>query len=166
MLLSVVSYKENCLKGVFALKTMNLIKRILSRACVYFTVTALLLYTVGMLFSGIEREWIPTLEMMYMILAFSVLFSAVNQIVLPSSLPGFLKVLIHYAATTAVFYVIFILWGGFNASASAVFLILLAYTLIYAVISLVYYLIRYACGLKQNNKSSYKSQFSDNRTKK
>ena len=141
------------------LKILPFLQRVLSRACIYYTVATLVLYSGGQLFSGIERHWIPTLSMMFSVLAFSILFAFVNQIVWNTCLPGVLKLLIHYAATTLIFYVMFILWGNYTASPSAVLIILLAYTLIYAAVSLFVFLIRYIFSAKKNNASSYKNQF-------
>ena len=142
------------------LKTSQRIRTVLSHACIYFTTASLALYTGGMLASGIERQWIPTLSMMYAVFAFSVLFSAVNQIVWNTRLAGVLKILIHYAATTAIFYVMFILWGSYTASPSSVLIILMAYTLIYAAAFLFIFLLRYIFSSKKNNASAYSSQFS------
>ncbi len=148
------------MKEKHILKVLPIIKRILTHGCVYFTVLSLVLYTGGMLASGIERQWIPTLSMMYAVFAFSVLFSAVNQIVWNTRLAGVLKILIHYAATTAIFYVMFILWGSYTASPSSVLIILMAYTLIYAAAFLFIFLLRYIFSSKKNNASAYSSQFS------
>ena len=142
------------------LKVLPVIKRILTNACVYFTAFSLVLYTGGMIASGIERQWIPTLSMIYAVFAFSILFSAVNQIVWNTRLAGVLKILIHYVATTAIFYVMFILWGGYTASPSSVLIILMAYTLVYAAASLFIFLLRYIFSSKKNNSSAYSTQFS------
>jgi len=141
------------------LKTSQRIRTVLSHACIYFTTASLALYTGGMLASGIEREWIPTLEMMYMVFCFSLLFSLANQTVLPSSLPGVLKLILHYAVTTLIFYVIFIVWGGFSKSPSTVLVILFAYTLVYAIGALVVFLVKYTTGNTKKNKISYEKQF-------
>ena len=111
-----------------------------------------------MLASGIEREWIPTLKMMCILFVFSLLFSAVNEIVRSTNLAGVLKILLHYAATTLIFYVVFILWGGYNASASSVMVILMAYTLIYIAASLLIYFFRYIFSLKKSKRHGDKKE--------
>ena len=145
------------------LKIISLIKRVLTRACIYFTAATLILYSAGMLLSNIERQWIPTLPMIFTVFFFSVLFALVNQIVWDTRLPGVLKLLIHYAATTLIFYVMFILWGNYTATPSSVLIILMAYTLVYAAASLFVFLLRYIFSFRKNNKSAYKSQFRDNK---
>ncbi len=136
------------------------LKKILSDGCVFYTIITLLLYTGGMLASDREREWIPTLGMMFTVLLFSVLFASVNYTVSNTKLSSVLKYLLHYAATTVIFYVLFILWGGFSKSASTVLVILIAYTLAYGIISLCLFVIRYLRGGAKNKKSAYESQFS------
>lgn len=153
--------KEN-----IVLKLLSRIRKILNNACLYYTVLSLALYTGGMLASGIEREWIPTLKMMCLTLLFSAVFSAANEIVFSTSLPGILKILLHYAATVAGFYVMFILWGGYGDTASSVFMILLAFTLVYAAAALLVFFFRYAFSIKKSNGSAYASQFADSRTRK
>lgn len=148
------------------MKFLHRIGKILTHGCVYYTVASLALYTGGMLASGIEREWIPTLKMMYIVLVFSVLFAAVNEVVWNTRLAGILKILIHYAATTVIFYVMFILWGGYNTTPSSVLVILLAYTLIYVAASLLVYFFHYVSSLKKSSTAAYTSQFAKEPKKK
>lgn len=148
------------------MKMLQRIPRIFTHACVYYTVASLILYTAGMLASGIEREWIPTLKMMYILFVFSFLFSAVNELMRSTNLAGVLKILLHYACTTLIFYVVFILWGGYNASASSVMVILMAYTLIYIAASLLIWFFHSVFSLKKSNASRYDSQFSSQRKEK
>lgn len=147
------------------MKKLSVLWRILSHACAYYTVASLTLYTAGMLVSGIEHEWIPTMKMMYLLLAFSILFSAVNDLVQHTKLPTVLKVLIHYAATTLIFYVMFILWGGYSATPSSVLVILLAYTLLYAAVALILFTVRTVLGVKKSNTTAYKRQFDEKSAK-
>lgn len=136
------------------------LKRIILNGCAIYTVLTLLLYTGGMLFSTIEREWIPTISMMYMVLAFSILFSAANYTVTRTKLPALLKLLIHFAVTTLIFYVTFLLWGGFAESGSLVLTVLLCYTLVYAIFSIVLFAAKSMRSTAKNNETAYTSQFS------
>ena len=158
-----VCYYISIFSERFILKIIPLIKRVLSRACIYYTAATLILYSAGMLLSNMERQWIPTLSMMFTVFFFSVLFSLVNQLVWNTRLPGILKLLIHYTATTLIFYVMFILWGNYSAAPSAVLIILMAYTLVYAAFSLFIFLIRYIFSFRKNSKTTYKSQFKNDK---
>ena len=156
---SVVSYYITAMKEQRNLKAISIIRKIFAHACVYFTAASLALYTGGMLLSGLEHTWIPTMQMMYTVFFFSLLFSAVNEAVRSTRMSGVLKVLLHYAATTVIFYVMFILWGGFSSSPSSVLVILLAYTFIHAAFSLFAFLMRYIFSVRKSNSSSYQTQF-------
>jgi len=141
------------------MKTLRLIGRIASRACIVYTILTLLLYTGGSLASGIEREWIPTLRMMYMVLVFSLGFSAACELVLRASLPAALRLVIHYAVTAGIFYVTFVVWGGYSASPASAFAILLAFTAVYAICAIVFVCIRRLTAAKKRNAQSYDAQF-------
>ena len=132
---------------------------ILSRACILYTALSLVLYAAGLMFSTFEKEWIPTFGMLLMLLAFTLLFSAVNRFVLGSNLPGILKLLIHYPVTTALFYVIFIVWGGFSGNGSGVLVILIAYTLLYIIAALIRFAVLHVRDAARSSSSSYDSQF-------
>lgn len=138
---------------------MRSLKKILSDGCIFYTVITLVLYTGGMLFSTVEREWIPTLGMMFTVLLFSVLFSAANYVVIHTKLTAVLKLLLHFAVTTVIFYVLFILWGGFAARGSAVLVILLTYTLVYAIAALVFFAVRRVRASVKNTDAKYENLF-------
>ncbi len=140
-------------------KPLTLFGRIISQGCLFYTVITLLLYTGGMIVSSIEREWIPTISMMYMVLVFSLFLAAANVLVLGAKIPAVLKLILHYAAATVVFYVIFILWGGFQRSGSSVLVILLVYTFIYCICALVVFSFRYIKGNRENSRTDYETQF-------
>lgn len=137
------------------------LKKIILNGCAIYTVLTLLLYTGGMLVSGIEREWIPTIGMMYMVLVFSLLFSAANFTVTRTKLSPILKLIIHFSVTTAIFYVTFLLWGGFTDSRSLVLTILLCYTLVYVIFALIFFTARSIKASAKNSKTEYDSQFTN-----
>ena len=154
---------RNFIEGVISLKFFRIVKKILCDACVYNTVAVLLLYSVGILLPN-GSGLIPKLQYLYMILLFSVLLSIANRLLLSEKLNAFLRTVIHFICVAAVFYVIFIVWGGFSKSGSTTILILLAYTVIYFIFTAVYYIFR---AVRRKNKAdvsddSYESQFSLN----
>ncbi len=138
----------------------SIFRKIVSQGCLLYTVLTLVLYTVGMVVSDIDRAWIPTIGMIYMVFFFSLLLSAANVLVLNTGLPGIVKLILHYAATTLVFYVIFILWSGFSKRGSSVLTILLLYTFLYGICALIFCGVRYIKGSRDNKKAGYESQFS------
>ncbi len=137
----------------------SILSKIIAHGCVYYTVTSLLLYVGGLLFSTIEREWIPTLDMLLLLLLFTVSFSAANQMVLHAKLPMGVKLLIHYVATLLIFYVVFILWGGFSKNGSSVLVLLLAFTLVYGIGTLIFTIVRHIRAGTANRNKEYDAQF-------
>lgn len=148
------------------MKALHTLYRIISHACIIFTCLALALYTAGMIVSGSQREWIPTLSMMYSTLAFSLLFSAVNDFAAHSRVPLVLKVLIHYAATMLIFYVLFIRWGNYSGNSSGTFLILGIFSILYAIGLLIFLMIRSVRKVQRNQSADYNQQFQLNSQQK
>lgn len=139
--------------------TVSILCSIIARGCIYYTITSLLLYTGGLLFSTVEREWIPTLDVLLLLLLFTVSFSAANHMVVHAKLSMAVKMLIHYAVTLLIFYTVFILWGGFSQRASATFVLLLAFTVIYGIGALIFCIVCHVRSAKKNSRSHYDDQF-------
>ena len=141
---------------------MNLLARlgkILSRACAYYTAATLLLYTVGNIGVEAGTQRFLSLKMMYLLFVFCVLFESVNHTVLHTRLPYILKLLIHYGACTLIFTVVIIVWGGTASTAGSIFVILVAYTLVYAACAIVFALINHFRGARKNSTEPYENQF-------
>ncbi len=137
----------------------SILSKIITHGCVYYTIVSLLLYLGGLLFSTIEREWIPTLDMLLLLLLFTLSFSAANQMVLLAKIPTAVKLLIHYAVTLLVFYIVFIRWGGFSDSGSAVLVLLFAFTLVYGIGALIFGIVRHIRAGAANRRTEYADQF-------
>lgn len=143
---------------------MNLLTRlgkILSRACVYYTAATLLFYTLGNIGVEAGTQRFLSLKMMYLLFLFSVLFETVNHTVLHTRFPYAVKLLMHYGACTLIFSVVFIVWGGTTSTTGGVFVVLVAYTLIYAACAIVLAIIRHIRGTHKNIASPYESQFTN-----
>ena len=141
------------------MKARGWLRRILSGACIYFTVATLILYTVGSLTSEDGYQRAPRLETMYMLLVFCILFEGANYLVLRTRLPGALKLLLHYGVCTVIFSGIFLVWGRSSVTAGGVFVVLVTYTLFYGACALILFLIRHFRRDKENRASDYESQF-------
>ena len=143
---------------------MNLLTRlekILSRACVYYTAATLLFYTLGNIGVEAGTQRFLSLKMMYLLFLFSVLFETVNHAVLHTRFPYAVKLLLHYGACTLIFSVVFIVWGGTTSTTGGVFVVLVAYTLIYAACAIVLPILRHIRDTHKNNASPYESQFTN-----
>ena len=141
------------------MKMREWLGKVLCHACIYFTASTLLLYTCGSIVAESGYQRVPRLETLYMLLIFCVLFEGTNQLVLHSRLPGALKLLLHYGVCVLIFSVIFIVWGQSSLTPGGVFVILIAFTLIYALCALILFLIRSFRQEKKNRSSAYENQF-------
>ena len=137
----------------------SVFSKILTHGCVYYTIVSLLLYVGGLLFSTIEREWIPTLDMLLLLLLFTVSVSAANQMVLHAKMHTAVKLLLHYAITQIVFYIVFIWWGGFSDSSSMVLVLLLAFTMLYGIGAIIFGIVRHIRAESENRLEKYDEQF-------
>lgn len=141
------------------MKIRERLGKILSHACIYFTGTTLLLYTFGSITAESGYQRVPRLETMYMLFIFCLLFEGANQLVLYSSLPGVLKLLCHFGVCALIFSAIFLVWGQATLTAGGVFVILVTFTLLYALCALILLLIRHSLRDKENRSSAYENQF-------
>ena len=110
-------------------------------------------YSLGLL---INENFIPTIDRVFGILLFSVALAAANIFLFSKALTLPLRLLIHYLFTTAMFYIMFILWGSYNEKSSSAFVIVILFTVAYWIVVGVVSLIRLAGKEKDNSKKEYK----------
>ncbi len=126
---------------------LRAVKKIIADGCICYTVITLLL------FSSEEMK-------LHLTLPFALLFAAMNYIVLNAKLPSVLKLILHYAVTTAILFVLFIVWGGLQLRPSTILIMLACYTVIYAILAVILFAVHRKRASTKNNKTQYTSQFS------
>ena len=135
-------------------------KKILTNGCVFYTVILTAFYTLGLLAED-GVQWIPTLRIAYSLLIFSLCFSALNEGVkrLPVSFPG--KVFSHLAASAILYYLVFVLGGGFHKNGGSTLAAMLIFAAVYAIGFLFFAVFRWLFGSKKREKEAkeYKSIF-------
>ena len=135
-------------------------KKILTNGCVFYTVILTAFYTLGLLAED-GVQWIPTLRIAYSLLIFSLCFSALNEGVkrLPVSFPG--KVFSHLAASAILYYLVFVLGGGFHKNGGSTLAAMLILAAVYAIGFLFFAVLRWLFGSKKREKEAkeYKSIF-------
>ncbi len=135
-------------------------KKILTNGCVFYTVIITAFYTLGLLAED-GVQWIPTLRIAYSLLIFSLCFSALNEGVkrLPVSFPG--KVLSHLASSALLYYLVFVLGGGFHKNGGSTLAAMLIFAAVYAIGFLFFAVFRWLFGFKKKEKATeeYKSIF-------
>lgn len=115
------------------------IKRVFVSTCVIFTFCVLFVFIIGSAVPGFAGA--IDLKNIMTILLFSAVFAAANLLLHLERISMFLRVLLHYAATALGFYFVFILIAAKATGPSAVFVMLLFYTVIYAILMGVYQVI-------------------------
>ncbi len=133
------------------------IKRILTNGCIFYTVLITAFYTFGLLAEG-ASGWIPTLRIAYSLLGFSVGFSALNELLASVPLGFAPRVLLHLVSTALLYYLIFVLGGGFRQNGGTTLAAMLAFAVLYAVGLAIVLIARWLFGPKKTD-SEYKSIF-------
>lgn len=118
------------------------IKKILINGCVFYTITITAFYTFGLLAEN-STQWIPTLRIAYSLLAFSMCFSAVNEVVGALRLGFVPRMGIHFAVNAVLFYLIFVLGGGFHTNGGSTLAAMLCYVFVYAIGAVIAAVLRY-----------------------
>ena len=147
--------------GGFLLKTLALIKKILTSACVIFTVLFTFIYTLGV---SINYEWLPTLGMLYSLLAFSLVLSAMNKYLFSNSLVLGVRILFHYVVTALAFYLLFVVASGFLKNGGSAVTIMIVFSVIYALFAAVVSIV--SCIKPKSSKSCSNSKNNKKKSKK
>ncbi len=134
------------------------LKHILFTGCAINSAMILLLTAAANLFS--IDGFAPKFTTVLMVLIFSFAVSFANTLMKFDRLSLILRIIIHYVAISAAFYVIFILWSGFASKALLSFLIMCSYTLVYIIVMFTVYGISHMRKRKKAEKENkYESQF-------
>lgn len=116
------------------MKTLLWLKKIITQACVLYTFLITSVYLLG---NAVDSHMVPTLAMVLALLGFSLALSAANSFLFSDKLLFPIRLLFHYLLTAFVFYIAFVVWGGYKASGGSVLTILLIYTFAYAVCAVI-----------------------------
>lgn len=142
------------------METLKKLKNIVLHACVIYTVILTAVYTLG---AFVNSSWVPTVQMVYSCLGFSLVLSALNSFLFSDKLVFALRLLIHFVASTFIFYMLFIVWGGYKSNGGSVLTALLVFVFAYVLCAAVVGIYRYLTVDKDSAKSEeYKSMFSAN----
>ena len=132
------------------------LKKTVGQACVFYTFFITAVYLLGVY---VDYHWVPTLHMVLSLLLFSLVLSAANSFLFSDRLVFALRLLIHFVITTLVFYIVFVVWGGFQANGGSVLAVLLVYTFAYLICALLVFMYRYiTAGIRTSGKD-YKNVF-------
>jgi hypothetical protein len=141
------------------MKIFRTIYYALLKACAFYTVISLGFYSIGMAISDSATFKVPTLSVMFMILGFSAALSALGYIFDIPKLPAALKYIIHFAATGAAFYFIFIVASGVYASGGATLVALASFAVVYTVCMVIRFIIKTVMNNKKLDAAEYENIF-------
>ncbi len=138
------------------MKLLSQIKKIALFACVIFTALITLVYTVS---AFVSSYLVPTPAMFYSLLGFSLVLSALNAFLFSDALVFALRLILHYAASAAMFYLLFVVVSGYKENGGSVLVVMLLYTAVYAVFALITALANHKRTKPKKEKTEYKKVF-------
>ena len=147
------------------METLKKLKKVVLHACVIYTVILTAVYTLG---AFVNSSWVPTVQMVYSCLGFSLVLSALNLFLFSDKLVFALRLLIHFIASTFIFYMLFIVWGVYKSNGGSVLTALLVFVFAYVLCGAIVGIYRYLTVDKDNavtKGEEYKSIFSSNNGK-
>lgn len=138
------------------LKAWLWLKKTLTQGCVFYSVLFTAVYLLGVF---VDASWVPTLHMVLSLMAFSFVLAAANRFLYSRRLIFPLRLLIHFAVTTAVFYIVFVRWGGYQESGGSVLTALLLYVFAYILCAAVVWAYRWLTAELRSSESEYRNAF-------
>lgn len=141
------------------MKTLLWLKKALTQACVFYTFLITAVYLLG---AFVDSTWLPKPSMVGALLVFSLVLSVGNSFLFSDKLIFPLRLLLHYIMTTIVFYIVFVLWGGYRDNGGSVLTVLLVYTFAYGLCAVIVAVYRYLTAEFRADKSEYKTLFDGN----
>ncbi len=116
-------------------------KKIITNSCIYYTFLITAFYTFGLLAED-STGWIPTLRIAYSLLGFSVGFSALNAFTARMKTGFAAKFFLHFPVTAVLYYLIFVLGGGFRENGGTTLAAMIVFAFLYAVGTVIVLIVR------------------------
>ncbi len=131
-------------------------KNIISEGCIINTALLIVMYLVGV---SLDEGFIPTLGRFFGILVYSLVLAFANSIFFSSKMKVFPRLLIHFFSTAAVFYIMFVVLGGYKTNAGSIIAIFGLYLVVYAVVAAIVAAVRSILKADENEKKEYKKVY-------
>ncbi len=138
-----------------------ILNRIIYPTSLYFTVIILILYIGGSALDHGNTNMIPRLSTVLIVLAFSFILNVANIILTVKRLHISLRIVIHYLLTAVSFFVLFVVSSDYEPSNGFTIILVLAYTLIYALICAAVFAVRSARKRRAADSAEYKSIYDE-----
>lgn len=152
-------------KGRESMKILTAIKKIISSACVYFTVTEFALLIIINLMAekwDMGKNFTPffTIGSAFILLVFFTAIAASN-LIFKTKLPTPIAYLIHFLIVTVVYIVLFVLIPGVWQDGHAFAMRLCVFVPVYIIVALVSFIIKLIFNRSTVRDEEYVEQFSD-----
>lgn len=138
------------------MKQLMWLKKTVGNACIFYTFLITSVYLLGVY---VNSDWVPTLHIVFSLLLFSFILSAANSFLFSNKLVFSTRLLVHYLITTFVFYIVFVLWGGFQSSGGSVLTAVLVYSFAYIICAVFVFMYRYITAETRSAKEDYNKIF-------
>lgn len=146
----------NILSEQIFMNILGKIKKTVSQTCVIYTVILTSVYTLG---AFVNSSWVPTVQMVYSCLGFSLVLALLNLFLFSDKLVMPLRLLIHFAVSSLIFYLLFVVWGGYQSNGGSVITALLIYVFAYILCAAIVAAYRYLTSESVNAKKGYSAKF-------
>ena len=150
------------------LKPLHLFKTVFVRACVVYSALITGVYLIG---AFVNAAWLPSPATVGALLVLSLWIGASLSFLFSDLLVPALRVILHFVATGAVFYLTFGVMGGYLRKGGSAVVLFVLYAVLYALAGGVTGLVRVLTaesdrkkkpydGVLKKEREEYKSQFS------
>ncbi len=130
-------------------------KKLLTHACVSYTILTLLLFLIGVAFPELGNAL--QMSSILAIFGFSILLGGANLFLSIERFPFPVRLACHYPASLLAFFVVFVLIGAKASGTPAILALLLLFTIVYVIVMGVYILASNA--MKNAKNESYTDQY-------
>lgn len=138
----------------YALKPISVVKTVLVRACVIYTVLITSVYMTG---AFVNSAWLPSPATVAALLALSLWIGASLSFLFSDLLVPSLRVILHFIATGLVFWLTFGVWGGYLKNGGSAAVLFVLYAVLYALAGGITVLIRILTAGAENREKPYGS---------
>ncbi len=135
------------------------LKKAVLQACVIYTILLTAVYTLG---AFVNSSWVPTVQMVYSCLGLSLAVALLNMFLFSDRLVFALRLLIHFVSIGVIFYLMFVVWGGYKSNGGSTLTAMLVYLFVYIICAAIVGAYKYLTSGDDKAKSAdggYKSIF-------
>lgn len=138
------------------MKILSAVRRILVRACVFYTVLITAAYFLG---AAVNAAWLPSAPTVVSLLLFSLWLSLSAEFLFSDLLTAPLRAAAHFCATFLIYYLTFLRLGGYLKNGGSLFTAAAVYVFVYAVCASAVLLLRWLTAEADQKTKPYKSLF-------